>query len=219
VLRQSAIAPNVTAFVGDPNWTDYTITLQARKLSGENGFQIYFHDRNDGKRIRWDLGGYNDSVHLMEIGLKSESIEASIEPGRWYDVRVEIRGNSVKGYLDGELVQEVADTRTGVKSLCASAARDEKSEDIIIKIVNAATEPVRAQVNLKGAGALLGKGAATVLASASPLDENTLEEPKKVSPKTEAVKFSGASLSRLFPGNSFTVIRVATSVGSARVGH
>ncbi len=31
VLRQSAIAPNVTAFVGDTNWTDYTITLKATK--------------------------------------------------------------------------------------------------------------------------------------------------------------------------------------------
>jgi len=58
VLRQSAIAPNVTAFVGDTSWTDYTITLKARKLSGENGFQIYFHNRNSRERIRWDLVPY-----------------------------------------------------------------------------------------------------------------------------------------------------------------
>jgi hypothetical protein len=83
VLRQSAIAPNVTAFVVDPAWIDYTITLKARKLSGENGFQIYFHNRNDGKRIRWDLGGYNDSVHVMSfawqlpIGALAPAVERS----------------------------------------------------------------------------------------------------------------------------------------------
>jgi alpha-L-arabinofuranosidase len=215
VLRQSAIAPGITAFAGDPTWTDYTITLKARKLSGENGFQIYFHNKNPGQRLRWDLGGYNDSVHLLEIGITSESIKARIEPGRWYDVKIEIRGNSVTGYLDGKLVQELADTRANVKSLCASAARDDASGDIILKIVNAASGAVRAQVDLKGAGAVAGRGKAIVLTSASPLDENTLEAPAKVSPKTEALKLFGTSFTRLFPGNSFTIIRVATSAGSA----
>jgi alpha-L-arabinofuranosidase len=116
VLRQSAIAPFVTAFVGDTAWTDYTITLKARKLSGENGFQIYFHNRNNRERLRWDLGGYGNSVHLLEIGITSESMNAAIETGSWYDIKIEIRGNNVKGYLDGKLIQEVADTRANVKS-------------------------------------------------------------------------------------------------------
>ncbi|MDZ7288753.1 MAG: DUF1080 domain-containing protein [candidate division KSB1 bacterium] len=213
VLRQSAITPHVTAFVGDTSWTDYTITLKARKLFGENGFQIYFRNRNNRERLRWDLGGWGDSVHFMEIGITSESIPAHIEPGRWYEVKIEIRGNSVKGYLDGKLIQEVTDTRANVTSLCASAARDDKSGDIILKVVNAAFKTVKTQINLKGAGTLSGSGKAIVLASASPLDENTLQEPTKVSPKTEMVKFSGATLTRSFPGNSFTVIRFATSEG------
>jgi alpha-L-arabinofuranosidase len=211
VLRQSAIAPFITAFVGDTTWTDYTISLKACKLSGENGFQIYFHNRNNRDRIRWDLGGYGNSVHLMEIGITSESMNASIEPGRWYDIKIEIRGNTVKGYLDGKLVQEVADTRANVESLCASAARDDKNGDLILKVVNTAAEPVQTQINLIGAESLSGSGKAIVLTSASPLDENTLEEPTKVSPKTEMVNFSGTTLTRSFPGNSFTVIRFAAS--------
>jgi alpha-L-arabinofuranosidase len=208
VLRQSAIAPFITAFVGDTTWTDYTITLKARRLSGENGFQIYFHNRNNRERIRWDLGGYWNSVHLLEIGIKSESMKASIELNRWYDIKIEIRGNTVKGYLDGKLVQEVADTRANVKSLCTSVARDDKSGDIILKIVNTAAQPLKTRIDLKGAGTLSGSGKAIVLTSSSPLNENTLEEPTKVSPKTEMIKFSGTALTRTFPGNSFTVIRI-----------
>ncbi len=211
VLRQSAIAPFVTAFVGDTTWTDYTITLKARKLSGENGFQIYFHNRHNRERLRWDLGGYGNSVHLLEIGITSESMKATIEPGRWYDIKIEIRGNTVKGYLDGKLIQEVAETRANVKSLCASASRDDKSGDIILKVVNATFKPAKTLIDLKGAGIISGRGKTIVLTSESPLDENTLEEPTKVSPKTEMVNFSGTTLTHSFPGNSFTVIYIASA--------
>jgi alpha-L-arabinofuranosidase len=213
VLRQSAIAPFVTAFVGDTSWTDYTITLKARKLAGENGFQIYFHHLKNNDRLRWDLGGFSNSVDLLEIGVTSATMSATIESGRWYDVKIELRGNSARGYLDGKLVQEVGDIRTSVKGLFTSAARDDKSGDVILKVVNASFESLAAQIELKGAGALTGSGKAVVLTSGNPLDENTLEDPTKVSPKTEMVQFSGNLLTRSFPGNSLTVIRLTTSAG------
>ena len=208
VLRQSAITQGVTAFVGDSLWTDYTITLKARKLYGENGFQIYFRDRNIRQRIRWDLGGYNNSVDLMDMGLTSVSIPANIEVNQWYDIKIVINGNSVKGYLDSKLIQEVGDDRSSVKSLCASAALDDKSGDIILKVVNASSESLQTEIDLKGAVQLSGNGKAIVLTSASPLDENTSEEPTKVSPKSEKVKFIGNAITRVFPGNSLTVIRI-----------
>ncbi len=37
-----------------------------------------------------------------------------------------------------------------VKSLCASAARDEKSGDIILKVVNASAEALKIKIDLKG---------------------------------------------------------------------
>jgi alpha-L-arabinofuranosidase len=137
-------------------------------------------------------------------------MNATIETGRWYDIKIEIRGNSVKGYLDGQLVQEVVETRANVRSLCASASRDDKSGDVILKVVNTAAEPLKTK---KGAGTISGGVGAIVLTSESPLDENTLEEPTKVSPKTEVVKISGTTLTRPFPGNSFTVICFASSNG------
>ena len=65
-------------------------------------------------------------------------------------------------------------------------------------------------MDLPGANDLTGKGTATVLTSESGADENSLAEPTKVSPKTEAVNFTGTSLKRSFPGNSFTVLRLQT---------
>lgn len=211
ILLQNAIATGVTAYVGDKTWKDYIITLKARKLSGDNGFQIYFHNNENSGRIRWDIGGYNNSTNEMNIGLKSESMKGSVEPGRWYDVKLEIMGNTVKGYLDGKLIQEVTAGNLNTKTLCASASHDNKTGDIILKVVNTASTPVKTKIDLNGAKLLTRTGSALVLTSASPLDENSLEQPTKVSPKTEEVKFSGTSISRAFPANSLTIIRLKTS--------
>ena len=209
VLKQSANAMGVTAFMGDTNWTDYTITLKARKLSGENGFQIYFHNRDNGERTRWDIGGYNNSVYYLEMGLFTESLPCNIVPGEWHDIKMEIRSNSFKGFLDGKLIQEISDNNMKVRSLSASASQDEKTGDIILKVVNVSSGPVKTEVNFQGAGNLTGNGKAIVLTSSNSLDENTLEEPTKVSPKSEMVKFSGNSIKRAFSGNSLTVIRIS----------
>ena len=89
-----------------------------------------------------------------------------------------------------------------------SAVKDDKSGDVILKVVNASAKSIKTEIDLKDAKVLTGKGKAIVLTSASPLDENTLENPKKVFPKTENVKFSGTAITRSFPGNSLTILRL-----------
>ena len=147
----------------------------------------------------------------MEIGVTAESIEATIEPDRWYDVIIEIHGNAVKGYLNGKLVQEVSDTGANVSSLCASASRDDKSGDIILKVVNASTGPVNTQIALEGAANLTGNGEAMCFLLQALWMKTPWKNHYKVSPKIETVKISGTTLKRSFPGNSLTVIRLATS--------
>jgi alpha-L-arabinofuranosidase len=208
VLKQAAIAQNVTAFVGDKLWKDYTITLKARKLSGENGFQIYFHNQDNSQRLRWDLGGYGNTIHMMEIGVTTQSIPAVIETGRWYDLKLEIKGRTVKGYIDGELVQTVADTSGNASSIAASASRDELTGDVILKVVNAHSAAVTAQLKLNTALNLATVAKISVLSSASALDENTLEQPFNVVPKVEMLKFTDTLIKRSFPANSVTIIRI-----------
>jgi hypothetical protein len=43
-----------------------------------------------------------------------------------------------------------------------------------------------------------------------------LEEPLKVSPREEDVRFNGSRFTRSFPGNSFTILRIHTSEQSAQ---
>ena len=211
VLRQTAEHEFLRALVGDRGWTDYTVTLKARKLSGSEGFLILFRIGADDDRVWWNIGGWNNTQDGIESDGTLDSKPGHIETDRWYDLKLTVSGKHLKCWLDGELVHDLDyDAGGTMNTLYATAATDQASGDVIVKVVNASADAVETAVELSGAANLSGNGTATVLTSASPTDENSLAEPTKVSPKTEAVNLSGITLTRTFPGNSFTVLRLST---------
>ena len=68
VLSQTSPAENVRAIVGDKKWTDYTLSLKARKLSGAEGFLILFRIQRDNDKSWWNIGGWGNKRHALEIG-------------------------------------------------------------------------------------------------------------------------------------------------------
>ncbi len=124
VLRQNSSADNVRAIAGDKSWTDYTYSLKARKLGGAEGFLILFNVRDENRKSWWNLGGWGNQRHAIEMGgLVGQDVPGSIETGRWYDIRIETSGKTIKCYLDGKLIHDV--TPPVLKSLYASASRDQ----------------------------------------------------------------------------------------------
>ncbi len=207
-LRQTAEREFVRALAGDKSWTDYTLELKARKIAGREGFLVLFHISDDEDRAWWNLGGWNNTQDAVELDETLDGKPGSIETGRWYDIRVELKGNRIQCWLDGKLIHDLRRPRPATHRLYASATHDSKTGDIILKVVNGANAPLSADIALRGAKELSGSGRAIVLTSASPKDENSLEQPDKVSPKTEDFQFQGASVRRVFPGNSVTVLRL-----------
>jgi len=139
-----------------------------------------------------------------------DSKPSHIDTGRWYDIKLTVAGKHVKCWLDGELIHDIDSAGGGgYNSLFATAATDAPSGDIIVKVVNTQAEPLEASLSLTGAN-LAGAGTATVLTSENAADENSLDAPAKVSPKTEPVTASGPTFARKFAGNSFTVLRLPT---------
>ena len=208
VLRQTAEKEFIRAIAGKREWKDYTITLKARKISGAEGFMVLFHIGGDEDRTWWNIGGWGNTADGIEAGGTLDSKPSHIETDRWYDLKVTVSGKNVKCWLDGTPVHDVDfDTASQVTSLYSVAAQDKKTGDLIVKVVNANTQPLETEIDLGGAS-LSGQGTVTVLTSDSGADENSLAEPMKVSPKTETVTFSGTTLKRTFPGNSLTVLRL-----------
>ena len=208
-LRQTAQKEFVRAIAGGRDWTDYTVTLKARKLAGEEGFLVLFHIQDKEDRIWWNIGGWGNTQNAVECGEVLDPQPAHIDTGRWYSIRLEVAGKRVKCFLDGRLIHDLAyDRGNGFPSLFASASKDDRSGEIIVKVVNVDSNPLETRLAFAGTPHLGGEGTAIVLTSASARDENSLEAPTKVSPRTEPLSFTGAQLTRSFPGNSFTVLRL-----------
>jgi alpha-L-arabinofuranosidase len=211
VLRQSALKEFTRALAGDKSWTDYTFTLKARKISGAEGFLILFHINGKDDRSWWNIGGWSNSADAIESGGLIDSKPSQVEENHWYDIKLSVSGKNVKCWLDGKLIHDVEYESGGkLMSLYATSARDEKSGDIIVKAVNASTNVLETELDLSGAKNLVGSGTSIVLTSGSGTDENTIENPTKVSPKSETINFTGSTIRRMFPANSLTVLRLKT---------
>jgi len=209
-LRQTAEREFIRAIAGNKSWTDYTLTLKARKISGAEGFLILFRIADNEDRIWWNIGGWGNTQDAIECGGTTDSKPSHIDSGRWYDIKLTVAGKHVKCWLDGQLIHDVDfDAGGRILALYATSAIDAKTGDVIVKVVNTSAGPVQTDLALSGVN-VSGKGAATVLTSESAADENSLDNPTRVSPKTEAVNFSGNTLTRAFSGNSLTVLRLKT---------
>lgn len=122
VLRQTAEGEFIRAIAGERDWTDYTLTLKARKISGEEGFLILFRIFGDDDRTWWNIGGWvNESDAVETAGEVLDRKPGHIETDRWYDIKVVVKGNNVKCYLDGEVIHDL-DCETGGKVTRRKAA-------------------------------------------------------------------------------------------------
>lgn len=205
VLRQASEETDARAGAGDESWTDYTYSLKARKLGGKEGFLILFQTKG-GERSWWNLGGWGNTEHGIESpGIPAVRVPGHIETGRWYDIRIELNGASVRCYLDGVLIHD--ETRVAPKSLFAVAGRTDKGE-IILKLVNAGSESRPVTIQLRGASKIEPTGKVIMLNSANPTDENSFAKPTKVSPRVHTIQHAEATFTHAFPGNSVSVFRL-----------
>ena len=130
----------------------------------------------------------------------------SIETGRWYEIRIEVHGAQIRCYLDGKLIHDV---QPAMKAMYAVASRASESGDVISRWSNADGEPRTAAIELAGLDGKVTLATATVLTSASPEDENTLEEPTKVVPAvSQPISNASAHFRHTFPAHLVTVLQI-----------
>jgi alpha-L-arabinofuranosidase len=187
LLKQLITDDNCRILTGDPTWANYTIEVRARKLSGAEGFLIPFGVKDSNNYYWWNLGGWGNTVTAIEKAVGGQKmvigdrVNLRIETGRWYDIKVELEGRTIRCYLDGELIHEVVDQddSTTLYLVCSS---DLETGDVIVKAVNRSNRPQIVDVRLDGERRLTGKGTAEVLTSGDLRDENSFAQPNKVAP-------------------------------------
>jgi alpha-L-arabinofuranosidase len=209
VLQQTSRSDNCRIVVGDPNWSDYTLSLKARKLGGAEGFLVLFGVRLNDAKSWWNLGGWSNTKHAIERdAVAGKETPGQIETGRWYDIRVKLAGQRIRCYLDGKLVHEAI--LSGAQSLYAVASRANAAGEVILKVVNVTSTAQDTELDLRGVQEVQAEARAMVLTSADPADENSLDAPTKVAPATRIVENAASKFRYTFPAQSVTILRLKT---------
>ena len=206
-LRQNSSEDDRRIMIKDLAPADYTIELKARKIGGAEGFLILFRTSNDQTKSWWNIGGWGNTQHAIEIGgIVGQAVPAKVETGRWYDIKIELAGNSIRCFLDNKLIHDLK--LPAQKSLYAVASRSEKNGELILKVVNVTDQPIETQINLDGLKSPPASASINVLTAPDSSAENTLDEPKKVFPKEQTINLAGASFVHTFPAQSVSVLRL-----------
>ena len=95
------------------------------------------------------------------------------------------------------------------KSLYVSTAWDAKTGEVILKLVNAATQPAKSSITLSGVHSVK-PGTRTVLQSDNLEAVNTFEDSNRVIPQQSTFDVRSPTFEIELPASSFTVLRIGT---------
>lgn len=191
-------------------FSDCSISVKARKKSGDEGFILYFGMQGETGYVL-NIGGWSNQTtafqHMVGADMPQipNNIAQQVETGRWYDIRIDIHGDSFTYSLDGKRMLEarIEQSRQYVVS-----GYDETTGEEVIKFVNATEKPFTARIELAGAESVGRTGKAIVLTSGDPSDENSLDNPEKVVPEERVYKGFSDQFTYTFDPWSFTVLRI-----------
>ena len=203
-------------FICPDTFTDkkYTIKARAQKQGGNEGFLILFGYQNRDNYNWFNVGGWGNSRNNIEQATGGGRItigkekEFEVEDNRWYDLQVDVDGDSIVCYIDGQLTTKGKIQHTMMKGVYASTTIDDATKTMYIKVVNTGYGPTDGTVDLKNA--LAESATLTRLSSAEGTDENTLQNPTAIVPVTTNVQVAnnGTQLHFDVPSYSVNIIKV-----------
>ena len=209
---QHDIAENQSALVNIPiGGRKYTVTMRARKNSGNEGFILMFNYADNNNYCWLNLGGWSNSSHGVEQmyhGGKTAIFQTPghIETGRWYDVRLEVDGNHITAFLDDEKVVDTELRGFTKPGIFTSAALDDATGELVVKIVNTSQQRENATLHLDGFKA---NGADLIQMKAKSGDaENTLDNPTQVYPTRRHIALEGDNPEFVVEPFSLNILRI-----------
>ena len=189
----------------------YTCKFRARKDEGAEGFIIIFN-YVDEKNYCWvNFGGWTNSQHAIEQisnggKLLADSKRGRIEAGRWYDVTLQVNGDSVKAWLDNELVFDTILKHDDTKGIFSSATIDDASGELIVKVANTSDAATTARLRLKNMEPTCAR--VVRLSANDGMEENTLDAPTAIHPVEQLLSPENGSILLDVPPYSLNIVRI-----------
>jgi len=118
MLAQASYDRPAYIVAGDENWSDYVFELKAKKIDGTDGFFILYRFQNSGDLMVWNIGGWwnSRSAHQrynfkngLAFDLEGSSSAINVSQGDWHEIKIMVKGGSVKCYYDRRMIIEYTD--------------------------------------------------------------------------------------------------------------
>ena len=192
---------------------NYTLELQAKKTSGAEGFFIYYGmDERGRSGYAVNIGGWNNrttAIQPIQRGRTADvlgrQVPQTLDTDKWYDIKIVVTPELATLFVDGKEILS-AKPASQTRHFCQTGY-DETTGELIIKVVNGTEQPYARNFSIAGAQAVAQQGKVITL-SGDPQDENTFEQPTKLSPKTTDYHQFGKTFSYNFAPMSYTIMRV-----------
>ena len=166
----------------------------------------------DEKNYCWlNFGGWGNTQHAIEQISNGGKLQAAgkrgrVEQGRWYDVTLQVAGDSVKAWLDNELVFDTVLKQDDTKGVFSSATIDENTGELIVKVANTGDMATTANMNLKN---FVPRSAQVVRLTANDgMEENTLDAPTHIHPVEQLLSPEGNKVQLDVPPYSLNIVRI-----------
>ncbi len=212
VLRQTSLKEATICVEKDIVDSDhYTCKFRACKDEGAEGFLIIFNYVDDKNYCWLNFGGWGNTQHAIEQISNGGKLQTAIkrgrvERGRWYDITLQVAGDSVKAWLDDKLVFDTVLKRDATKGVFSSATIDETASELIVKVANTSEAATTASLNLKN---LIPQCARVVrLAANDGMEENTLDAPTNIHPVEQLLYPEGNKVLVDVPPYSLNIVRI-----------
>lgn len=213
ILTQSRLDGDGYVWLDGRQMGNCVISLKAMKHKGREAFRIFFGAQDENNYYMADLGSHqNESVIFGERknGVNTSLFDyrntTNIRTGEWYDIKVEIKDNHWKCYLNGELAYEY--TYAPLVRHYAVSGYDVANRELVIKLVNGENEEWASQISLSNVSNIASEAKKIVLAGDAPDAENSFSNPEKVIPVEGTVNGISETFGLTCPANSFTVLRI-----------
>ena len=189
----------------------YTIQCRARKDSGPEGFIIVFNYVDEQNFCWLNFGGWGNTQHAIEqisSGGKIQTVtkRGRVQEGKWYDVTLTVSGDSVKAWLDNDLVFDTVLKHNTSLGIFSSATIEDTTGELIVKVVNSQEEGTTARLNISNFNVRSAK--LIRLRANSGEDENTLQQPTNIFPTQHELSPECNTVELELPAYSLNIIRI-----------
>lgn len=205
--KESCIRLNPVRFTSD----GYTYKVKAKKNGGNEGFLVLFNYVDDKNYCWLNIGGWGNTQNAIEQvvnGSKGQMATAAghVETGRWYDVEVKVKGDSIYASLDGKQIFATKLKPNMTPGFFASATKDSKTGETILKLANTNIEPTTAKISL--GGKQIKNVKLIRLTAKDGTEENDIDHPTNVYPTEQQIPVNSDVLELEISASSLNILRL-----------